>query len=159
MSSFHPRRLAQMSYHELKGSSGLLSLVRVRFMSAMNMNGLSRPCSTTGPKRAPSMAIPPAIRLSLSMAAAVAAPPSEWPNMPTLRTLRPFEVPGISCETTDGLQSWSRTKLASWARAEMARLMLVSAASAVTVALMRSTEPSGYSTMSTSWGASMVMTM
>ena len=93
------------------------------------------------------------------MAAAVAAPPSEWPNMAALRTLRPCEEPGISCAMTDALQSWSRTKLASCARVETARLMSARVVVAATVVLMRSVEPSGYSTMSTSYGASMVMTM
>ena len=93
------------------------------------------------------------------MAAAVAAPPSEWPNMATFWTLRPCEQPGISWEMTDALWSWLRTKLASCARVETARSASAIVAALVTVVLMRSTEPSGYSTMSTSCGASMVMTM
>ncbi len=105
MSSFHPRSLGQMSNQELYGSLTVLSFVRVWLVCAMSMNGRSSPSCTTGPKRAPSMATPPAMRLSFSIAAAVAAPPSEWPNMATLLTLRPSEEPGINCETRDALRS------------------------------------------------------
>jgi len=84
----------------------LLSLVRVWFVCAMNMNGLSRPCWMTGPKRAPSMARPPAMRGSVSMAAAVAAPPREWPNMATFPVSRRLCVRlGSSLEVMEGWES------------------------------------------------------